>query len=81
MFLVAASLSGFKPLSALQRSLQIAIIATLALFWTFPLYFVCVAWHCLYLMCPVLAVFAFSVLLTARYVDNRKQVEVEYLTA
>jgi hypothetical protein len=81
MFLVAASLSAFKPLSALQRSLQIAIIATLALFWTFPLYFVCVAWHCLYLMCPVLAVFAFSVLLTARYVDNRKQVEVEYVTA
>jgi hypothetical protein len=78
MFLVAASLSGFN---AVRPWLRIVLVATLALFWIFPVYFICVAWHCLYLMCPALALFVFSVLLSAKYVDNRKQVEVEYVTA
>jgi len=34
-----------------------AIWISIAVFWIFPIYFLFVKWHCLYLMCPVLLLF------------------------
>jgi hypothetical protein len=38
----------------------------MVLFWTFAIYFLCVAWHCLFMMSPLLLLFAFSAILAAR---------------
>jgi hypothetical protein len=50
----------------LHQKLRWTLIATVVLFWTFPIYFLFVAWHCLYLLCPVLLLFAFSTLLASK---------------
>jgi Glycosyltransferase family 87 len=81
MFLTAAHLSGIKPASLREWVRRSLLIVTLVVFWTFPVYFLCVAWHCLYLMCPVLAIFTFTAALDARSAEDQKQVEVEYVTA
>jgi len=47
-------------------ALRLALGTTLLLFWTPPLYFALVAWHSLYLMSPVLIVFALSALKLAQ---------------
>ena len=51
MFLAVGSLA------ALGRGMRTALALTLALFWMFPLYFLFVKWHCLYLMAIALLVF------------------------
>jgi len=53
MFLTAANIRQeiAKP--------RIAMVIVLAVFWTLPIYFALVAWHCLYLMCPVLLLFVY----------------------
>jgi hypothetical protein len=66
LFLAAANFP-----SRSQRGLRLSLAATLVLFWTFPLYFLVVAWHCLYLMCPILLLFTFSALLAATYVGRQ----------
>jgi hypothetical protein len=79
MFLAAAGLStsGVKG----HRHLRIAMKLTLVWFWFFPIYFLFVAWHCLYLMCPILLLFAYSALLGAKYLSPQRQAEVECLAA
>jgi len=57
ILLVVARLPG-KDRPVLRLMLKI----TLQVFWIWPLYFVLVAWHCLYLMFPVLTVFALATL-------------------
>lgn len=61
MFLVAAHLQSRGSI-ALRTTLWITVI----LFWLPPIYFAFVSWHTLYLMCPVLLVFALSALRLAR---------------
>jgi hypothetical protein len=61
LFLVAAHFPGRDRLA-----LRLALGITLVLFWIPPLYFALVAWHGLYLMSPVLIVFALSALQLAR---------------
>lgn len=58
-------------------ALRMAAISTLVVFWTFPVYFVCVARHCMYLMCPVLLTFALSALLMARQLSVQAMSEPE----
>jgi hypothetical protein len=45
---------------------EAAIKATLFLFWMFPIYFLSVKWHCLYLMGPVLLLFTWGTMQRAR---------------
>jgi len=64
-----------------HRELRWTLTATVVLFWTVPIYFLFVAWHCLYLLCPVLLLFAFSTLLASKYVGRQAPTEVECVTA
>jgi hypothetical protein len=64
--LLALFLAGANFPQQQYRGLRFALAAMMVLFWTFAIYFLCVAWHCLFLMCPILLVFACSVLLAAR---------------
>ena len=59
LFLVGAN---FPPRP--HQGLRSTLAATMVLFWVFPIYFLFVAWHCLYLMCPVLLLFGISALLS-----------------
>jgi hypothetical protein len=63
-----------------HRELHWTLIATVVLFWTFPIYFLFVAWHCLYLLCPVLLLFGFSTLLASKYVGGHMPTQVKCLT-
>jgi hypothetical protein len=62
MFIAWASLP-----QRVHRSLRAALIITLVVFWLPPVYFVLVAFHGMYLMCPVLALFAITAVLSAKY--------------
>jgi hypothetical protein len=79
MFLAAAGFSNSSK--AGHRALPVTMTLTLVLFWFFPIYFLFVAWHCLYLMCPVLLLFAYSALLGAKYLGLQRQAEVECVAA
>src|SRR5262249_31015653 len=50
MFLAAGGLS--KPQTAVQLA-RYAIILGLVVFWAFPICFLFVAWHTMFLMCPI----------------------------
>jgi hypothetical protein len=78
MFLAAAGFSHSG--NGEYRTLRTAMNLTLVLFWFFPVYFLFVAWHCLYLMCPILLLFAYSALLGAKYFGPKRQCEVECVT-
>jgi hypothetical protein len=47
-------------LRAQSHGIRAAIVLTLALFWAFPIYFLLVNWHCLYLMAIVLITFIWA---------------------
>ena len=81
LLLVAATLSRREISPKQHVALRNATIATLAIFWTFPIYFMCVAWHCMYLMCPVLLVFVLCVSLMARQARAGVKVEPAYAEA
>jgi Glycosyltransferase family 87 len=49
-----------------QQPLRAAMIFNLLIFWFPPIYFILVAVHGLYLMCPVLLLFVFTAVFTAR---------------
>ena len=61
--------------------LRWTLMTTVALFWTVPIYFLFVAWHCLYLLCPVLLLFAFSTLLASKYAGRQTPSEIKCVTA
>jgi Glycosyltransferase family 87 len=64
-----------------HRELRWTLTATVGLFWTVPIYFFFVAWHCLYLLCPVLLLFAFATLLASKYAGGQTPTEVKCVTA
>jgi len=66
LFLVAANFPQRR-----YRGLRFVLGTTMALFWTFAIYFLCVAWHCLFLMCPILLLFAISAMLAARHASQQ----------
>jgi hypothetical protein len=76
LFLVIANFPDKR-----SRALRWALLATAVLFWTVPIYFLFVAWHCLYLLCPVLLVFAFSTLFASKFVGQETPIEVKCVTA
>lgn len=59
MFLIAAQISQKKNQST-NYVACLALRSTLVLFWMFPIYFLLVKWHCLFLMAPVLLVFVWA---------------------
>jgi hypothetical protein len=60
---------------------RIAVAIVLTVFWTFPIYFVLVAWHCLYLICPVLLLFVYLAVRMARHASRLPVNAVEYAGA
>lgn len=56
MFLLAGSVRGAST------PLRFAASLTIAVFWTFPLYFLFVKWHCMYVMAMVLLAFTWCCL-------------------
>lgn len=75
MFLAWASLPSMK-----QRALRTAMIVTLLVFWLPPVYFVLVAIHGMYLMCPVLALFVIAAVVSAKYAHNEQVSENQTTT-
>jgi hypothetical protein len=71
--------SNFPPRP--RKGLRLTLAATMVLFWIFPIYFVFVAWHCLYLMCPVLLMFSISALLAATDATRQTPTEVQFVAA
>jgi len=66
MFLAAASISIRIPHSRL-------LLFPLILFWAFPIYFLLVACHCLYLLCPMVLLFSYLAIRVAQQVDRFHQ--------
>jgi hypothetical protein len=60
---------------------RVPMVMSLAVFWFFPIYFLFVAWHHLYLMCPVLLLFVYSGLRAAQYANRRSSAETECVRA
>jgi hypothetical protein len=70
--LLLAMLLAYADFPAMLHSgLRWALGATLAIFWIFPVYFLFVAWHCMYLLCPVLLLFTFSVIFAGRRASDQ----------
>ena len=65
MLLASGHISGHSSARTASWD-RIAIRAALVLFWTIPVYFLCVKWHCLYLMGPVLLLFVWGAIELAR---------------
>jgi hypothetical protein len=65
MFIALAS----RP-SRSYRGLRAAMLSTLVVLWLPPVYFILVAFHRMYLMCPVLLLFTLSAVLTKKYVSH-----------
>jgi len=65
MFVVGAQLK------TLQKSTYRTLRMILVIFWTFPIYFLFVAWHCLFLMCPILLLFTLYVAKSAGSADTK----------
>ena len=65
MFIALASLPPRN-----HRVLRVVMIFTLVVSWLPPVYFVLVAFHGMYLMCPVLLLFALSALLSKKYASQ-----------
>lgn len=68
--LVAGGVFFTENLAKQARSLGIAMRVVLVMLWSFPLYFVLVALHGLFLLCPIVLLFAFSALVGAKYVNS-----------
>jgi hypothetical protein len=67
MFLAGAHFSKIP-----SSPLRWLMVSTLLLFWTFPIYFICVAWHCLYLLAPVLLIFSYVAVRAANYAGQNE---------
>jgi hypothetical protein len=63
------------------RGYPVTMAMVLALFWAFPIYFLFVAWHCLYLLCPILLLFVYSGIRAAEYASRQWLAEIECVRA
>lgn len=78
--ILALFLTGAHFRQAIGQN-RVAIAAVLAVFWMFPIYFVMVKWHCLYLMCPVLLLFVYFSIRVADDASRVTTAAVEYAKA
>ncbi len=79
--LLALFLTGASFPSRQYRGFRASLAATMVLFWCFPIYFLFVAWHCLYLMCPILLLFSISALLASRHIPRQRMTEAQFVAA
>ena len=68
-------------LRAQSRGIRVALVSTLVVFWTFPLYFLLVNWHCLYLMAIVLIAFVWACVGAANHIAPSSGVDVHMVAA
>jgi hypothetical protein len=61
MFIVGAELTSVQTAAA-RRRLRIVLVP----FWAFPVYFLCVVCHCMFLLCPILLLFTWVAAESAR---------------
>jgi hypothetical protein len=67
MLLTAGSLSNLQIRFQASPRTRRAIKLTLVLFWAFPIYFLFVKWHSLYLMGPILLLFVWETISIAKH--------------
>jgi hypothetical protein len=79
--LLAIFLAGANFPPRPHEALRLVLAGTMALFWCFPIYFLFVAWHCLYLMCPVLLLFAASAVLASKHAKEQTRNEIQVVAA
>jgi hypothetical protein len=70
MFLAVANLR------AQSRGIRAALVFALIVFWAFPLYFLFVNWHCLYLMAIVLITFVWECVRAAKHIAQSRGVDI-----
>jgi hypothetical protein len=75
MFLAAGSLKFVGP------PLRIATGVILAVFWTFPLYFLFVKWHCLYVLALALLAFTWCCLRVAQQIPVSRSCKLQPMAA
>jgi len=68
-------------LNSTNRGLKTTAKLTLVIFWTFPLYFLFVKWHCLYLMAVILLVFTWCSVRLATSTSRKRNQEFHPATA
>lgn len=68
--LLAMLLSGIH-LSRLLRTPRVMLVVSLATFWSFPLYFVFVKWHCMYVMAIAMLAFAWGCVHGQKHISQR----------
>lgn len=68
-------------LGKLGSMTRVLLTFTLVLFWTFPLYFLFVKWHCLYLMAVVLIIFTWACVRGAEEVTTTGLLAAHTITA
>jgi hypothetical protein len=67
MFLATAGLSMPQPVTPARYATILSLVA----FWSFPIYFLFVAWHTMFLMCPIFLLFIWGTLTLARsFIDS-----------
>jgi hypothetical protein len=66
LLLVGAQVSASEPVPGEERQIRRGLKFLLVFFWCFPIYFVLVAWHCLFLLAPLLVLFAMLALVVAK---------------
>ncbi len=68
-------------LRALSRRIRATLVFTLVVFWAFPLYFLFVNWHCLYLMAIILITFVWACVRAAKRIAQSSGVGVHMVAA
>jgi glycosyl transferase family 87 len=63
-------LSGIH-LSKLLRAPQVMLVGSLVVFWSFPLYFLFVKWHCMYVMAIAMLAFVWACVHSQNYISER----------
>ena len=66
LILAMLLVAGDQPQIAAPPVARYAIILSLVAFWAVPIYFLFVAWHTMFLMCPILLLFIWGALAFAR---------------
>ena len=70
ILLVGAQVFANGPIPGETRAVRRGLKSLLAFFWCFPIYFVLVAWHSLFLLAPLLVLFGVLVLLLANEAEG-----------
>src|SRR6185437_5998413 len=69
--LILAMLLSGVHLSKLLRAPQVMLVGSLVVFWSFPLYFLFVKWHCMYVMAIAMLAFVWACVHSQNYISER----------